>query len=503
MKKTMKQTSFLFLYLALLFSPIKTNSQSLYKDVTTSNLPIQAVSGPGMDIESADIDNDGDKDIIIAREYSPNKILINNGVGIFLDESWRIPQFSYDSEDIVIADFDRDGDIDILFASEDNAVHEFYLNRGNGYFDNANNRIPNFISNAVITLDLNNDNFPDLIFGSNGGGFPSPPGLARVLINNGNATFSEDSTRLPRVLMVPQDIKAADIDNDGDKDLIFGCEDGNKIFINNGNGYYNDETLLRLPLNGDEETRKVSLADIDNDGDLDIFFANVNFIGNRNPQNRLLKNNGSGFYADVTETNLPADHEHTLEGVFLDFNFDGKIDLLTANSLVNRPVKAFFNLGNGIFADSTSKVLPPNTIAEGLGAKIDYFNNDTLPDIYIVHRRNSTIGGNDLLFFRESKSVIGINNTSSTLPKQFKLYQNFPNPFNPVTEINFNIKSGGFVKLAIYNSEGKLIENLYNGILSPGSYNIKWNAFSFSSGIYYYKMETVDFKEVKKMILLK
>ncbi|MBX7047279.1 MAG: FG-GAP-like repeat-containing protein [Ignavibacteria bacterium] len=499
----MKNFSLLLSASLILLVSSKINAQYLYKNVTSTNLPISTVSGPGMDVESADIDNDGDKDIIIAREYAQNKILINQGNGMFVDESWRIPQFSYDSEDIVVSDFDRDGDIDILFASEDNAVHEFYLNRGDGYFDNANNRIPNFISNAVITIDLNNDNYPDLIFGSNQAGNPSPPGITKVLINNGNATFRSDTTRLPSLLMVPQDIKAADIDRDGDLDFIFGCEDGNKIFINNGSGYFTDETTLRLPVYGNEETRKVTLSDVDSDGDLDIFFANVSFIAGRNPQDRLLLNNGSGIFTDVTGSSIPFDNEHTMEGLFLDFNFDGKPDLITSNVFVNRPVKAFVNQGGGVFSEVTSKVFPPSVFAEGLGMKIDFFNNDTLPDIYVVHRRSNTSGDSDLLLFRENISSINVNQLSSQVPEYFKLHQNFPNPFNPETEIRFSLKSDSKVVLEIYDVKGNFVENLIDKNMTAGYYSIKWKPDNLSSGVYLYKLTANGFTDLKRMAYIK
>ncbi|MEO8209947.1 MAG: VCBS repeat-containing protein [bacterium] len=252
----------------------------LYLDVTSTNLPISAVSGPGMDVSSADFDNDGDLDIVIAREFAPNILLLNDGNGVFINGTiGRLPQFSYDSEDIGIADFDQDGDFDIVFASEDNAVHEFYLNNGSAVFTNVNSRLPISISNGLLVTDLNNDNFPDLIFGNSGPGNPATPTEAKVLINNGDATFRDETAlRFPAgLLMVPQDIKEGDIDDDGDLDIVFGNETGNKILINDSSGIFTDETNARLPLTGTEETRKVTLADIDNDGDLDIFLANVVF----------------------------------------------------------------------------------------------------------------------------------------------------------------------------------------------------------------------------------
>lgn len=490
------------LILLCISSNVLTAQNYLFRDVTNSNLPVSAVSGPGMDVESADIDNDGDKDIIIAREFAPNKILINNGNGIFTDESFRIPQLSYDSEDICIADFDRDGDLDLIFASEDNAVHEFYLNRGNGYFDNANNRLPHFTSNALFVMDLNNDGYPDLIFGSNGASNPAPPGFPQVFMNNGDATFTFDSTRVPFVDIVPQDIQAGDLDGDGDLDLVFGCEDFNKIFINDGAGHFIDETFIRFPGDKNIETRKVAIGDVDNDGDLDIFFANVNFRGDRDLQDRLYINDGTGHFTNSTASRLPVDNEHTLDGVFYDLDNDGYLDIITSNAFVNRPVKAFKNNGSGYFTEFTNEVFPPTAVAEGLGIKIDNFNNDTLPDIYIVHRRTTASGGNDKLLFRVNPSI-GIAPLNNSLPNDYNLFQNYPNPFNPETLIKFNIKKSGFVKLSVYDTNGKLIEDLVQENLNSGEYSVKWKALNFSSGIYYYKLNVNDFEAVNKMILIK
>ncbi len=71
----------------------------LYRDVTSSNLPVTAVSGPGMDVSSADFDNDGDLDIVIAREFAPNVLLLNEGNGIFFNPNttinYQLPKFNY------------------------------------------------------------------------------------------------------------------------------------------------------------------------------------------------------------------------------------------------------------------------------------------------------------------------------------------------------------------------------------------------------------------------
>lgn len=100
-------------------------------------------------------------------------------------------------------------------------------------------------------------------------------------------------------------------------------------------------------------------------------------------------------------------------------------------------------------------------------------------------------------------TVSSIIQTSSSLPERYNLNQNYPNPFNPSTNIKFDIVNAGFVKITIYNSLGKEVETLVNDNLSPGSYQIDWNASAVSSGVYFYKLETQGFVDTKKMLLVK
>lgn len=100
-------------------------------------------------------------------------------------------------------------------------------------------------------------------------------------------------------------------------------------------------------------------------------------------------------------------------------------------------------------------------------------------------------------------SVSGVNPVSGSNPDNFVLMQNYPNPFNPVTTIKFSIAHPGFVSLKVYNSLGEEVADLINGNLPKGSFNIKWNAQDFESGIYFYRLQANSHIAIKKMILLK
>lgn len=107
------------------------------------------------------------------------------------------------------------------------------------------------------------------------------------------------------------------------------------------------------------------------------------------------------------------------------------------------------------------------------------------------------------MFNYASNYPIAVKPISAGTPVQFRLYQNYPNPFNPSTNIKFDIPNNSFVKLAVYNELGKEIAVLVNKEMQAGKYETGWNASGFSSGVYFYKLETGAFTETKKMILLK
>jgi hypothetical protein len=99
---------------------------------------------------------------------------------------------------------------------------------------------------------------------------------------------------------------------------------------------------------------------------------------------------------------------------------------------------------------------------------------------------------------------ITFNNMSSgLLPETFSLSQNYPNPFNPITNIKFNLPRSGFVKMTVYDVLGREITTLVNQQMQAGSYSADWDASAYPSGVYFYKIETEDFAETKRMVLVK
>ena len=92
---------------------------------------------------------------------------------------------------------------------------------------------------------------------------------------------------------------------------------------------------------------------------------------------------------------------------------------------------------------------------------------------------------------------------SEKAPLHFQLSDNYPNPFNPSTNITFSIASKNFVTLKIYDVIGREVATLFSGELEAGEYAQQWNAAGFPSGVYFYRLQAGDFVDVKKLELLK
>jgi hypothetical protein len=100
-------------------------------------------------------------------------------------------------------------------------------------------------------------------------------------------------------------------------------------------------------------------------------------------------------------------------------------------------------------------------------------------------------------------SPTAILHEAGMTPYKYELAQNYPNPFNPSTTIKFSIPESGIVKVTVYDAIGRVVATLTNSFYQASNYKIEWNATSYASGIYFYRLESRNFNMVKKMVLVK
>jgi PKD repeat protein len=103
----------------------------------------------------------------------------------------------------------------------------------------------------------------------------------------------------------------------------------------------------------------------------------------------------------------------------------------------------------------------------------------------------------------ESGDVNNANDENRIVAREFSLGQNFPNPFNPITEIKFNLPRASSVSLKVYNVRGRVVSELASGSMAAGPHSVRWDAREFPSGIYFYRLVTPENTDTRKMIMLK
>ncbi len=99
--------------------------------------------------------------------------------------------------------------------------------------------------------------------------------------------------------------------------------------------------------------------------------------------------------------------------------------------------------------------------------------------------------------------ITDVKEVSSITPLTFSLSQNYPNPFNPSTTLSFDISNSSLVTLKVFNVLGQEVATLLDQEMHPGSFSVEWNAGSVPSGVYYYRLQSKDYSEMRKMVLMR
>ena len=130
--------------------------------------------------------------------------------------------------------------------------------------------------------------------------------------------------------------------------------------------------------------------------------------------------------------------------------------------------------------------------------------NNQLFSFYFNRQPTSVVfDPSNMIVLKTASLSVGVNENEGKVPDKYNLYQNEPNPFNPVTNTNYDVAKNSHVKLIVYDLLGKEVKTLVNENQNAGKYTASFNGMNLSSGVYLYRLETDNFTSVKKMLLIK
>jgi hypothetical protein len=440
-----------------------------------------------------DYDNDGFVDLFVCNRNQPNFLYHNNGNGTFTKiTTGAIVTNNSNSGGCAWCDYDNDGYLDLYVANAGPATDFLYHNNGNGTFTQiTNDPIVNDVlhSSGGSWGDYNNDGYMDLFV--SGGVIGS--GEDRLFRNNGNGTF----TKITSDPIVTYNHWAGgsswgDFNNDGYLDMFDGGYDGiNLLFVNNGNGTFTriDTGIIVTDASYKEGA---GWCDYDNDGSLDLFVARNNYFGGNNC---LYHNEGTiNKWINIKCVGIVSNKSGIGAKLYLKAVINGspvlqmrEISSQTGGSISGQNnLNAFSGLGNATIIDSI-KIVWPSGIIDKYGL----------------------IQPNRFLTAVEGQSLTIIEFKENVVPTEFALEQNYPNPFNPVTKIRFEIplskggQRGLYSTLKIFDILGREVATLVNEQLQPGTYEVTFDGTNMNSGIYFYQLVSGNYKETRRMILLK
>lgn len=416
-----------------------------------------------------DLDNDGKLEIIVGRStvvyvYNFNGQIRNGWPRTFSIGSNVGPSFPS------IGDLNNDNIPEIIFPASSYDINKIFIFEPDGQLYSGSSincdSSYNFSFNPAIIFKNKQKDSTFFVINSN----YSPDGTPNTIKTR--VTIYHNTNIINRFNLTPRfrtdQLSMGDLNNDSIPDIVFGSS-FYELYAYNLNG----NLFQGFPVVADNyEYRSSSIGKISSD---------MNIMAMGGPQdpnylNYIRAFTGSGIqlpWSPLRPRGIPVSAV-----TFGDINNDKQVDFLITS------IGVFPGQNSGLYAWTVP----------GIG-----YVKQNFPWPMYAHDRYRT----NQYGFTPPDEPVGIRPVSNIVPDKFILYQNYPNPFNPSTKIKFDLKTSAFVKLIVFDMLGKEVAKLVDEKLQAGTYQVVFDGSNYSSGIYFYELEMMNYKETKKMILLK
>lgn len=493
------------------FTKIYRNDDGNFVDINAALLGLV-----GGSVVWADIDNDGLLDLLTSGSTDNGRSfftkIYKNTKENFVDIAANLPGVWGSS--IAFGDYDNDGDLDILLTGYGHygTISRLYRNEITNdtiVFVDTHTPLHPVNSSSVAWGDYNNDGYLDIALA--GSSFNGP--VTKIYRNNNGLSFVDINAPLK-----PLGVSAlswGDYDNDGYLDLVVSGAEDFWYGTNPTTKIYRNDKGTFVDMNADiigTWFGSANWGDYNNDGKLDLLITGATiarpyqyYWGPYYPTTKIYKNNSIGCN---TTPSAPINLSIIESDSKIRLKWDPATDDQTPSTSLT------YNIRIGKTPGGHEIVSPIANVPTGYRRTPKFGNQSFMkkwdiknlaPGTYYWSVQAVDNGYTGSLFAQEQSFTVTTSGKiiDNILPYNFYLYQNYPNPFNPSTRIAFSLLKETFFSLKVFDILGRELVSLMNQVKPKGTYEIEWDASHFPAGVYYYKLETPEYVDIKKMILIK
>jgi len=509
-------------------------------------------------IVDLDLDNDGQMEFIVSRDPSISGVLSDKSAGQLvhyyevtgdnqfeLRWTFQAPIRNNASNvytSIAVGDLDADGLKELWFGTPLDVSDDPPNPKGMYVFEFDGTNFPAvpterwnyarpenhlFLTSGLAVADIDKDGEEEIVIQSRGDDGPPGAGQGRTMmvansggidIGLGLAAFGiEFENSLNHIGGVVYDPRIVDFDGDGNNEIWIFTWDFFSLAIYEATGtdtYIKQAEMDKIFEPEDFGHRRgMRFYDADGDGKLEFYTSGIQ--PDNGPRSQIFYIGSTDDVSGLTPSDVITlgGFDQTSDGSaigdldgndLMDFIYVGRAP---GNDEGTRIYRMEYS-GSGPLSDSTSYdwslfYESNSAYADLRNLAITDLDDDGKTDV-LVTRANALTADNPFLIILENTISTDVGESEPVVIEQdYSLHQNFPNPFNPVTNIEFETGIAGNVQISVYTITGEKVATIFNQHVTPGSYNVIFDAGNLSSGTYFYTLQTEEFRATRMMSLMK